>query len=111
LPGYRIFPWIPRLLVSFGGRQLRCHIAATDRWKIVRGCPDSPAFPYLSTEPAPQYGFVDNNRTLVLRLSRGKCRGEWFTAEGAENAEKREYKLEVKSAKEERPSLVDRNLV
>ena len=34
-----------------------------------------------------------------------------FTAEGAENAEKRECKLEVKSAEEERPPLADRNLV
>ena len=30
-----------------------------------------PAFPYLSTEPAPQYGFGSNNRTLVLI-----CQGE-----------------------------------
>jgi hypothetical protein len=27
------------------------------------------------------------NRTLVLALSRGKCRGEQFNAEGAENTE------------------------
>jgi len=36
-------------------------------------------------------------RTLVLELSRGKCRRGRFTAEGAENAERKVMELERKS--------------
>ena len=61
--------------------------------------PTAPVHPHRSGH--------SNNRTSVLILSRGKCRGEWFTAENAEFAEKRECKLEVKSAEEGHPPLAD----
>jgi len=40
-------------------------------WKLVRGYPDSPA---STREGRNTIFFGNNNRTLVLRVSRGKCR-------------------------------------
>jgi len=63
-PGYRAFSQFRRKTTVLSlrlrsGQAPRRLLTARQRraWKLVRGCPDSPAPPSLATEPAPQYWF------------------------------------------------------